>query len=41
MFALVDDNDSIVLVNEPRIPVTLKSALAGLALLFGYGWMPK
>ena len=29
VFALVDNNDSIVLMTEPRIPVTLKSALAG------------
>ena len=32
VLALVDDNDSIVLVTEPKIPVNLKSALAGLAL---------
>ena len=32
VFALVDDNDSIVLVTEPQIPVNLKSALVGLAL---------
>ena len=32
MFALADDNGSIVLVTEPQIPVNLKSALAGLAL---------
>ena len=32
VFALVDDNDSIVLVTEPQIPVNLKSALAGLVL---------
>ena len=31
-FALVDDNNSIVLVTEPQIPVNLKSALVGLAL---------
>ena len=35
MFTLVDDNDSIVLVTEPQIPVNLKSALVGLALQFG------
>ena len=27
-----DDSDSILLVTEPRIPVNLDSALAGLAL---------
>ena len=32
MFALVDNNNSIVLVTEPPIPVNLKSALAGLPL---------
>ena len=32
VFALVDNNDSIVLVTEPPIPVDFKSALAGLAL---------
>ena len=32
VFALADDNDSIALVTEPKIPVNLKSALAGLAL---------
>ena len=32
VFALVDDNHSIVLVTEPQIPVNLKSALEGLAL---------
>ena len=32
VFALVDDNDSIVLVTEPQIPVNIKSALASLAL---------
>ena len=31
-FALVDDNDSIVLVTEPQMPMNLKSALACLAL---------
>ena len=29
---MADDNDSIVLVTEPQIPVDLKSVLAGLAL---------
>ena len=28
---MADDNDSMVLVTEPQIPVNLKSALAGLA----------
>ena len=32
VFALADDNDSIVLVTEPKSPMYLKSALAGLAL---------
>ena len=32
VFALADNNDSIVLVTEPKIPVNLKSALVGLAL---------
>ena len=32
VFALMDDNESIVLVTEPQIPVNLKSALLGLAL---------
>ena len=32
VFALADDNDSIALMTEPKIPVNLKSALAGLAL---------
>ena len=32
VFALVDDNDSIVPVTEPQIPVNLKSAQMGLAL---------
>ena len=32
VFSLVDDNDSIVLLTEPQIPVNLKSALAGSAL---------
>ena len=35
VFALVDDNDSIVLVTEPQIPVNLNSALEGLALHLG------
>ena len=29
---MVADNDSIMLVTEPQIPVNLKSALEGLAL---------
>ena len=29
VFALADDNDSIVLVTEPNVRVNLKSALAG------------
>ena len=29
MFVLVDDNDNIVPVTEPQIPVNLKSALVG------------
>ena len=41
MFLFEDDKDSIVLVTEPQIPVNLKSVLAGLAIYFGYGWMPK
>ena len=32
MFALADDNDSIVLVTAHNIPVNLKCALADLAL---------
>ena len=32
VFVLVDDNDNIVPVTEPQIPVNLKSALVDLAL---------
>ena len=32
VFALADDNDSIVLLTKPQIPMNLKSELAGLAL---------
>ena len=32
VFALADDNEGMVLMTEPQIPVNLKSALAGLAL---------
>ena len=41
VFFFEDDRDSIVLVTEPQILANLKYVLAGLAIYFGEGWMPK